>query len=374
VFRKRAVQSRRSQSPARGGTGRTAALDSVSASAALKKGSAETIRTLGEASHLVSDTSQESIARAHFGIDAGLLPALWRLGQVQVNTSALALVLRTCGLVAAIWFFGLYHISPVERTPIVICLALVVLSTLGRGGTLGWLFMVAGMTEFLVLRASVHALGMPLHTGDLQWLETVVCFGVYPSYALQRLFFTPGSLGVVDHFASWVHWSYFFVPYLAMIGVWTWRPRQSAQLALLLVSTLFVGLVGYALLPATPPWLASAHQGLPHVWRIMELVGHSLNPAMYQHIYRSIGGPNPTAALPSLHFAITFMLVLFAWRSRRLWRVLAIAYSCAMAFALVYLGEHYVVDLILGAIVAGAVWIFLRSFFERLVERVPWWC
>jgi len=59
---------------------------------------------------------------------------------------------------------------------------------------------------------------------------------------------------------------------------------------------------------------------------------------------------------PSLHFAATFVLFLYARSRGRLWGILGLAYSLAMALALVYLGERYVVDCALGGVVALVVW------------------
>ena len=71
---------------------------------------------------------------------------------------------------------------------------------------------------------------------------------------------------------------------------------------------------------------------------------------------------NPVAAVPSLHAAYTLLFSIFLWRLVPRWaRVLLAAYPPAMAFALVYTGEHYLVDILLGwAYTLVAVWIVGR--------------
>jgi membrane-associated phospholipid phosphatase len=70
---------------------------------------------------------------------------------------------------------------------------------------------------------------------------------------------------------------------------------------------------------------------------------------------------NPVAAVPSLHAAYTLLITLFLWRWVRWARPLLAAYPVAMAFALVYTAEHYVVDILLGwAYALAAVWVVHR--------------
>jgi membrane-associated phospholipid phosphatase len=62
------------------------------------------------------------------------------------------------------------------------------------------------------------------------------------------------------------------------------------------------------------------------------------------------------AAMPSLHAGMTVLIALYAiqrLRSRGRW--LLLAYPVAMSTALVYYGEHYVVDVLAGALLAVLV-------------------
>jgi membrane-associated phospholipid phosphatase len=77
-----------------------------------------------------------------------------------------------------------------------------------------------------------------------------------------------------------------------------------------------------------------------------------------QEVYRQgseiAGAVNPVAAMPSLHMALTAVVALAAWRVHRVAGIVASAYAVSMGFALVYLGEHYAVDVLAGTVVAGA--------------------
>ena len=77
------------------------------------------------------------------------------------------------------------------------------------------------------------------------------------------------------------------------------------------------------------------------------------------------GVGNPVAAMPSLHAGIAFMVAIYGiQRLRTPWRWLLAAYPLVMSFALVYYGEHYVIDIVAGALLAVAV-LAACSFYER---------
>ena len=59
--------------------------------------------------------------------------------------------------------------------------------------------------------------------------------------------------------------------------------------------------------------------------------------------------------MPSLHFATSVMAALLLAEVGPVAGALGFAYTATLGFALVYLGEHYVVDLLAGAALAGAV-------------------
>lgn len=83
---------------------------------------------------------------------------------------------------------------------------------------------------------------------------------------------------------------------------------------------------------------------------------------------------NLVAALPSLHTAYAVLVLVFFWPAvKRLGRVLLTAYPLAMGFSLVYSGEHYVIDVVLGWVVVGIVAISVGRMtqtwqFRRRIE------
>jgi membrane-associated phospholipid phosphatase len=121
-------------------------------------------------------------------------------------------------------------------------------------------------------------------------------------------------------------------------------------------------LTTYALFPAMPPWMAGETVGphgetyLPFVERVTShtLVTSGI-PTIHSAVQQGEAYANPVAAVPSFHAAVPLLVLLVFWPAlHRLGRTLLVAYVLGMAFTLVYGGEHYVVDVLLGWAYAGA--------------------
>ena len=68
-----------------------------------------------------------------------------------------------------------------------------------------------------------------------------------------------------------------------------------------------------------------------------------------------VQGANPWGSLPSNHFATALAAAFALAEVRPALGAAGVGYALVLGFALVYLGEHYVVDLIAGAAVALGV-------------------
>src|SRR5437764_2908293 len=69
---------------------------------------------------------------------------------------------------------------------------------------------------------------------------------------------------------------------------------------------------------------------------------------LWEPLYSSLGG-NPLAAMPSLHFATSLMGAHLLSEVGLVAGAVGWTYSGLLGLALVYLGEHYVADLLAGA-------------------------
>lgn len=124
-------------------------------------------------------------------------------------------------------------------------------------------------------------------------------------------------------------------------------------------------LVVYVLYPMAPPWMASEEGYLRHeVVRITHRGWADTDLGRFHLVLTGVG--NPVAAMPSLHAGIAFLIAAYGiQRLRSRWRWLLLAYPIVMSTALVYDGEHYVIDILAGAVLAGLV-LVASSWWERI--------
>jgi membrane-associated phospholipid phosphatase len=185
-------------------------------------------------------------------------------------------------------------------------------------------------------------------------VDRLIGFGQAPTVRLQRALGRPGRVMPHDTFLSIVHWSWFLFPHGTMAYVLIRHHRHFVRSASLMAATFDLGCVVYWLVPTAPPWWAGNTGKLPHVRRIMTEAGERFWGRAWQRLYDSLAG-NPFAAMPSLHFGTSVMAAFVLSDVGRLHGALGWTYAGTLGFGLVYLGEHYVVDLLAGLALALAV-------------------
>lgn len=204
-------------------------------------------------------------------------------------------------------------------------------------------------------------------------LERWLFNGQYPTVMLQDRFFDPNHLYWYDYFLTGVHWSYFIIPHVVAIRTWYKHPDLFRHYLSAMTLLLAVGLCIYFLIPSNPPWLAPEPVNSPSaavVYRVMETIGRQLGGGLYTASYRVIGESNAIAAMPSIHMAITFLLVFPAYRAGKWWGTAALAYSALMGFALIYLGEHYFVDVTAGCLITSYAWFASGLWLRKVAPAI----
>jgi membrane-associated phospholipid phosphatase len=187
-------------------------------------------------------------------------------------------------------------------------------------------------------------------------IDRVIGGGRLPNSRLQRALAGLGRRNVVDRFLSWVHWSWFIEPHAALVLILARHPERFARSARQMSAVFDLGCALYFALPTAPPWWASEHGDTDpeEVRRIMVEVGEKSWGPAWPILYDTLGG-NPWAAMPSLHFATSLMAALLLAEAGGAEAALGWGYAAALGVALVYLGEHYVIDLLAGAAIVVAV-------------------
>jgi hypothetical protein len=237
--------------------------------------------------------------------------------------------------------------------------------------------------------------------------------GELPTLRLQRALARRGSDGpewqARDRVLVWTHWAWFTVPHASLAYILLRHRGRFPRAAVMTYAVFDIGATVYWLLPTAPPWYAAAaaaaaeggvaergvavrgaaedglavrgaaeggvaegglavrgvaERGLggaaseaivePELRRMMVEYGEFFWRDGWGPLYSVFGG-NPFAAMPSLHFATSLMAALLLTEVGPVAGALGWGYTATLGFALVYLGEHYVADLLAGAVLTGAV-------------------
>jgi hypothetical protein len=186
-------------------------------------------------------------------------------------------------------------------------------------------------------------------------VDRVIGAGKLPNVRLQRALSRLPHRGAVDRCLAWTHWLWFVEPYLALALILVRDNERFPRAARQMAAVFDLGCAVYFAVPTAPPWWAS-EQGETgeEVRRIMVDVGERTWGPAWPKMYGALGG-NPWAAMPSLHFATSVTAALSLAEAGKVEGALGWGYAGTLGFALVYLGEHYVTDLVAGALLVAVV-------------------
>jgi membrane-associated phospholipid phosphatase len=186
-------------------------------------------------------------------------------------------------------------------------------------------------------------------------VDRLIGGGRLPNARLQQAFSRLPRAGAVNQVLTWTHWLWFVVPYLSLAWILVRHNERFPRSARQMAAVFDLGCALYFAVPTAPPWWSS-EQGLTgeEVRRIMVEVGEPTWGRAWERMYDALGG-NPWAAMPSLHFATSLAAAFSLAEAGKAEGAIGWGYAGTLGFALVYLGEHYVTDLIAGALLVAAV-------------------
>lgn len=246
-----------------------------------------------------------------------------------------------------------------------------------------WLYLPIGLVLYAAMwlaydetRGSADRIGMPLQVESVRNIDRFLFFGTDPTVWLQRNFHHD-DVGVQDVVASMAYFSHFIVPVVAIALLWISNRARWVRFMRRFATVLAIACVMFVLLPTAPPWMAAGGSrrirlhALPPLQRSAGRGWTRLGFDGFVHVW--IDGrdwSNLTAAMPSLHAAFSLFVVMFFWpmvRHRSL-RVAMAVYPIVMGVSLLYLAEHYVIDVLAGwAVVVFTFWLWAR--IERRSDR-----
>lgn len=298
-------------------------------------------------------------------------------GRHAVNWSRVRWIVFAIYL-AALIIWSVRHGVPTGRVQMMtLAVVGVGISVLGRGWRAAGRMILDWVPFALVLmlydrtRGLVTTLGIPVHEEDVADFEKWLFGGQVPTVWLQDRLYTPDHVHWYDAICTLVYTSHFVAtPALAAV-LWVTNREVWKGFVARVITLSVLGLITYTLFPEAPPWMAGGNGYIDHVYRLSARGWEYLHVGAFHDLISTAQGrgSNPVAAMPSLHFAFSVLVACALMRmigSR--WRYLLVLYPLTMGFALVYLGEHYVIDLIAGLLYAAAVEVIV-PYATRLIRR-----
>ncbi len=200
-------------------------------------------------------------------------------------------------------------------------------------------FLVRGAVSDRAVEAAERAAGI---------IDIERALGIYWEPAMQGWILQ--SRPLIELFNGIYFWTH--MPVVVVVAVWLFWRRRALYLFTrnAFLSSAILALAMYYALPVAPPRL------LPDAGVVDTVARYSQASYQAQELEPFV---NPYAALPSLHFgwALLLSVALVLGRPRGRWGaaavVAAVALPTAQLFAVVLTGNHFILDAVAGAAVAG---------------------
>lgn len=276
----------------------------------------------------------------------------------------LSFILYIVALTGVMVWLGI-GITPDRYALILVLLSLFLKRT--RKFLLDWLPFLFILITYDFLRSFAPVLNPRVHFMEPVLADKFI-FGQLPTLTLQKLLYTPGFLHWYDYLSGILYFLHFALPLGFAFILWLKNNSYFKQFTIAILFLSYAGWITYFAYPAAPPWLASNKGYISGVTKILDVVLKTfpdrLNlPSVYHNF-----NPNLVAAVPSLHAAYPLLVFLFALKFFKKKALLFLPYVLGVWISIVYLGEHYFIDALLGGIYAF-VFFYVTQVLYRLRQK-----
>jgi membrane-associated phospholipid phosphatase len=208
---------------------------------------------------------------------------------------------------------------------------------------------VKELTPFIVLLMSYEALqgvaGSLTLAPVIHPTSSGVSYGVIQ--AVQSAFLSPDLTDAM----SFLYGLHFPLVIGSAILLWYSNRVLYKRYVYSLAACSYVSLVFYTLAPSAPPW----YNGV--VSNLLATTSTQIStPSILSELARigSLIESDKLAAFPSLHAAYVVLFSYFTTKLKRTYGLVSIPVTIGVLFSTIYLGQHYITDLLAGVAVAAA--------------------
>jgi membrane-associated phospholipid phosphatase len=197
------------------------------------------------------------------------------------------------------------------------------------------------------LRARLR-IDYPIH------IDTILGLGVPPTVRLQRALRHPPRITALDRAVTAAYGSW-FLPHVVLAWLLLRHEEYVPRAAGRLAAAYHLTTPFYYLIPTAPPWWASEEAGRMggQVERVRRNVLHDLTGKPHDAEDKLEG--NPWASMPSDHVASAAITAMGLAEIGPVYGALGWGYVAVASFSIVYLGEHYLIDALVGLAIAEAI-------------------
>jgi len=228
-----------------------------------------------------------------------------------------------------------------------------------------WVPVFVGLALYVMTTAAVPDLGMKVHYTPQIDADRVLGFGTLPTTWLQEHLYGGGT-GALELFSLLMYISHFLAPLLLAFLLWAvWEKRGFSDLLFGILAVSILADITFVLAPTAPPWLAAQHGLIEPVQPILRNALYDVHLDVLAAHKGDASKYNVVAAIPSLHAAwpVICLLVIRKHRLPRWLFVAQLGVTVGVFLAIVYTGEHYLIDALIGVVYAFAAWWLLQLAF-----------
>jgi membrane-associated phospholipid phosphatase len=265
-------------------------------------------------------------------------------------------IARIIGIIGTFAFLVLFIYHPSWPTPdkLLVFVLFIFMTFSQAWAVLKRLFLfISTLLVYESFRGLVPSLNKHVHYREMIRFDRWLFGGTLPTKTLQNWLWH-GHVQWYDFLFYLAYTMHFILPISLAILIWKTREKHYWNFIVTYLLVSFAGFIVFLLFPAAPPWLAAQNGIIEPITRVSTNVFFALGIHDFPSVYNKIS-PNPVAAMPSLHAVYATLFVLFIYKLYgKKWGLLALIYPLLIYVGTVYMGEHYVIDEIAGALFALA--------------------
>ena len=289
--------------------------------------------------------------------------------QASFERNRLLFIIRVLVIVAAVFVLVTQRTFWTPDTLFVVFLFISAVFGQARAFLIRFLPLLLLITLYELFRGFADDLNGTVHYVEMIDIDRLMFFGQLPTVVLQEWWWK-GSVQWYDFYFYFLYTIHFLMPLLLAVLIWRKKPAYYWQFMWALVGLSFAAFLTYILYPAAPPWMASWQGYIDEpMRRVSSDIWWAMGVKNFAEVYNNLPA-NQVAAVPSLHSAYPLLFSLFItglFGLKRFWWVYF--YPISLWIGVTYMGEHYVIDVILGALYAAliyymSVWAFNWYYME----------